>query len=121
MSSKEIFVESSRDSITDSKTDKCLIVLSSPSVVANPTLSKENIMKIIEYMIHCANIINGKDEVVILVNADTKPLFKDKVPSNILLEANIYDIWIRDFGSVIPSKQIKFKYSPDYQPKPLSE
>jgi agmatine/peptidylarginine deiminase len=66
-------------------------------------------------MINFANLVNGKDEVVILADADTLPSFKGKVPSGILIEANIDDIWIRDFSSAVPSKQVKFKFSPGYR------
>ena len=65
-------------------------------------------------MINFANLAIGKDDVMILADEDTLSQFEGKVPSNILVKAHFDDIWIRDFSSVIPSKQIKFKYLPDY-------
>lgn len=108
MLSKENHAES------DSNIEKSLIVLSAPSV--NDEYYSSKFIETIDYMTNFANLVIGKDEVVILADADTLPLFKGKVASNILIEAAIDDIWIRDFSSVIPSKQVKFKYSPAYNP-----
>lgn len=102
-----------------SNMEKTLIVLSAPSIKDNYYASK--LTDIIDYMSNFANQVIGKDEVVILVDAHTRPLFEGKVPSNILLPANIDDIWIRDFAPVLPSKQIKFKFSPSYHRKQTSK
>lgn len=99
--------------------NKTLIVLCAPSVEDKYYASK--LTDIIDFMSNFANLVNGKDDVAILVDADTRPLFEGKVPSNILLVANIDDIWIRDFAPVFPSKQIKFKYSPSYLRKQTTQ
>ncbi len=70
--------------------------------------------QIIDCIVDFANIISGKDEVVILADADTITELKGKVSPDILIEANIGNIWTRDFTPVIPSKQIKFKYLLSY-------
>ena len=98
--------------------NKTLIVLCAPSVKDKYYASK--LVDIIDFMSNFANLVIGKDEVVILVDADTRSFFEGKVPSNILLLANIDDIWIRDFAPVFPSKQIKFKLSPSYLRKQTS-
>lgn len=98
--------------------EKSLIVMSAPSVNDNYYASK--LIDIIDYMCNFANEVIGKDDVAILVDAQTRSLFEGKVPSNILLQANINDIWIRDFAPVLPSKQIKFKFSPSYHRKQTS-
>ena len=72
-------------------------------------------------MSNFANLVIGKNEIVVLVDAYTRSLFEGKVPSNILLPANIDDIWIRDFAPVFPSKQIKFQFSPSYLRKQTSQ
>jgi len=100
-------------------TEKSLIVLCAPSVENKYYASK--LIDILDYMANFANLTIGKDEVIILADTDTLPLLKGKVPSNILLEADIDDIWIRDFSPVIPSKQIKFKYLPSYHHHSLSK
>jgi agmatine/peptidylarginine deiminase len=67
--------------------------------------------------VNFAHLVKGKDDVLILADAETLPQFEGKVPSNILLKANIGDIWIRDVSPVIPTRPTKFKYSPPYLPK----
>jgi hypothetical protein len=88
-------VGSSSNTVPHSNTEKSLIVLSAPSVDDEYYSSK--FIDILNYMINFANLANGKDEVVILANTDTLPVFEGKVPSNILVEAIMNDIWIRDF------------------------
>ena len=99
--------------------NKTLIVLCVPSVCDEYYASK--LIDIIEFMSNFANLVMETDEIVILVDADTRSLFEGKVPSNILLPANIDDIWIRDFAPVFPSKQIKFQFSPSYLRKQTSQ
>ena len=98
--------------------EKTLIVLSAPSV--NNKYYSSIFTNIIDYMANFANIVNGKDEVMILADAPTMPYFAGKVPSSFLIKARIEDIWIRDFSPVIPSKQVKFKYSPQSQSASVS-
>jgi hypothetical protein len=43
----------------------------------------------------------GNDNVVILVDKDTKPYFTGKVPEDILLVDDVRDIWMRDFTTLI--------------------
>ena len=97
--------------------DTTLIVLSAPSV-KNKYYSAV-FPQIIDFMVQFANIVHGKDQVVILVNQDTLPYFQGKVSPNLLMKAKIEDIWLRDFSPVIPSRQVKFKYSPNYLSKPI--
>ncbi|CAF3986774.1 unnamed protein product [Adineta steineri] len=96
----------------ENNSETTLIVLSAPSI--NDKYYASKFTEIIDYMINFANIINGKDQVVILVDAATIPYFEGKVPSNILIKAKMEDIWIRDFSSVIPARQVKFKFAPGY-------
>lgn len=119
MLSKGDFADIGTRITTDNNEEKSLIVLSAPSV-KNKYYSPKFI-DIIDYMANFANLVIGKDEVIILADRDTLPEFEGKVPANILLEANIDDIWIRDFASVIPTKQIKFKYLPSYNNKSESK
>ncbi len=94
--------------------DQSVIVLSAPSVLNNYYASAFD--QIIDYMADFANKVDqGNDEIIILADAETLPYFQGKVPNYVLVEANIEDIWIRDFAPVMPSKQIKFNYLPDFQ------
>ncbi|CAF3798604.1 unnamed protein product [Rotaria magnacalcarata] len=92
--------------------EKTLIVLAAPSV--NNSYYRAIFNQIIDYMANFANLVHGKDEIVILADAATLPFFNGKVNENVLIEADIEDIWIRDFSPVIPSQQIKFRYLPSY-------
>jgi agmatine/peptidylarginine deiminase len=115
MATAEASATSNNSTATQSNIEKALIVLAAPSVKNKYYSTK--FKDIIDYMVNFANIVHGKDDVMILVDGDTLSYFEGKVPSNILVNAFIEDIWIRDFSSVIPSKQIKFKYAPNYLTK----
>jgi agmatine/peptidylarginine deiminase len=119
MLTAETSVNINNDAVLESITERTLIVLSAPSV--NNELNAWNFTPIVDCMINFANIVNGKDEVAILVDAATLPYFDKKVPSNVLIEANMADIWVRDFAPVIPTKQVKFKFSPAYRKPTESE
>jgi len=90
------------------KEGKMLIVISAPSI--NDPYYKDNFQKIVDFDIQFAKSIIGKDNVVVLVDKETLPYFKDKLPKDVLLEAYVNDIWIRDFSTVHPSKMVKFVY-----------
>ena len=98
--------------------DQHLIVLSAPSI--HNDYYANDFLAIIDFLADYANEINNRDEVVILVDAATRPYFNGKVPAYFLVTANIEDIWIRDFSPVLPSKQVKFNYLPDSQPGNIS-
>ncbi len=87
---------------------RMLIVISAPSI--NDPYYKEHFQKIIDFDIQFAKSIIGKDNVVVLVDKETLPYFKDKLPEDVLLEAYVNDIWIRDVATVHPSKMVKFVY-----------
>jgi len=112
MASNEVSVENARKTTTDNNAEKTLIILSAPSVKNKYYSSK--FKAIIDYMVNFVNIIHGKDDVLILVKKNTLPYLVGRVPPETLCTASIDDIWIRDFSSVIPTKQVKFKYLPDY-------
>jgi agmatine deiminase len=115
MSSKEASIASGSTTITASNNEKTLIVLAAPSI-KNKYYSKK-FKEIIDYMVNFAHLVKGKDDVLILADAETLPQFEGKVPSNILMKADIHDIWMRDFSPVIPARTTKFKYAPSYVPK----
>jgi agmatine/peptidylarginine deiminase len=98
--------------------DRQLIVMSAPSV--NDSYYKDFFQALISFDIAMANAITGNDQIVILVDKKTKKFFKGKVAEEMLLESNIADIWIRDFGTVFPKNPMKFVYRPDYLKKAVS-
>ncbi|WP_108650632.1 agmatine deiminase family protein [Dongshaea marina] len=87
---------------------RMLIVLSAPSV--DDPYYKDSFSKIIDFDVRFARAIMGHDNVVVLADKKTLPYLEGKLPDDILLEANIDDIWIRDFGTVLPNKMVAFVY-----------
>ncbi len=88
---------------------KDLIVITAPSV--RNKYYKDNFQDIIDFDVAYANAVLGKDEIRILVDSDTKPYFSGKVPDEILVEADIEDIWMRDFTTVNPNDPVQFRYT----------
>lgn len=88
------------------------IVLAAPSV--NNTYYQSVFQDIVDFQVEYANAIDGRDEVIILVDRLTKPYYKGRVSNYVLVEANIGDIWIRDFSPIIAGGQVKLNYLPDY-------
>mgnify|MGYP000385811214 CR=1 FL=1 len=78
-----------------STTDAHLIVLAAPSIYND--YYEEIFEDIINYQINFAKAVAGNDEVVILVDRWTRPYFTGKLPESMLIDANMEDIWIRDF------------------------
>ena len=89
--------------------DRMLLVLSAPSVY-EPYYSSA-FQLIVDFHINYAKAVMGNDNVVVLVDADTRPYYKGKLPEDVLLNADIYDIWVRDFTTVNPLSPVQFKYT----------
>lgn len=89
--------------------ERMLLVLSAPSV--HDAYYKSVFQQIIDFQIAYAKSILGNDNVVILVDEDTKPYFTGKVPEDILLVDDIRDIWMRDFTTVNPEQPVQFTYT----------
>ncbi len=88
------------------------IVLAAPSV--HNSYYEAVFQDIVDFQVDYANKIDGRDEVIILVDKDTRSYYQGRVPNYVLVEANIEDIWIRDFSPVVAGAQVKFDYLPDY-------
>lgn len=89
-----------------------LIVLNAPSV--NDEYYAEVFEGILDFHVDFAKKVIGNDEVIVLADADTMPLLEDRLPAENLLEAEIADIWMRDFTTVNPLLPIEFVYLPSY-------
>ncbi len=89
--------------------DKMLLVLSAPSV--HDPYYKSAFQRIVDFQIDYAKSILGNDNVVIVVDKDTKPYFTGKVPEDILLVDDVRDIWMRDFTTVNPMQPVQFTYT----------
>lgn len=93
---------------------KDLIVIASPSIVdaAEDPDYKALFQDIVDFDIAYANAVYGKDEVRIVVDADTRPYFTGKVPEEILIDAYLPHIWTRDYTVINPAKPVQFRYTP---------
>mgnify|MGYP000250563296 CR=1 FL=1 len=90
--------------------NKDLIVIAAPSV--HNEYYKDNFQDIIDFDVAYANAVMGKDEIRIVVDKDTKSYFENRVPKDILIEADVEDIWMRDFTTVNPHNPVLFRYTP---------
>jgi agmatine/peptidylarginine deiminase len=86
-----------------------LLVLSAPSVY--DTYYSSAFQLIVKFQINYAKAIIGNDNVVIVVDADTKAYYEKDLPEDVLITADVYDIWIRDFATVNPLNPVQFKYT----------
>lgn len=89
--------------------DRMLLVLSAPSV--HDTYYRSAFQLIVDFQINYAKAIMGNDNIVIIVDKDTKHYYENDLPGDILLVAAVDDIWIRDFATINPLNPIQFKYS----------
>ena len=89
--------------------DRMLLVLSAPSV--HDVYYKSAFQLIVDFQIGYAKAIMGHDNVVIMVNEDTRPYYEEALPGDVLITADIHDIWVRDFTTVNPISPVQFKYT----------
>ncbi len=112
-------VQSSESASWINTPGKPLVVLSAPSIYDDYYAEVFN--DIIAYDITFANSVAGKDNIIILADEDTLPYFEGQVPEDVLLQADVYDIWIRDFSPLFPANPTKFVFAPDYLRKRISK
>jgi agmatine/peptidylarginine deiminase len=89
--------------------DRMLLVLSAPSV--HNKYYKPAFQKIVDFQISYAKSILGNDNVVVIVDKDTKPYYAKSLPKDVLITADVYDIWMRDFTTVNPLDPVQFRYT----------
>lgn len=90
-------------------TDKMLLVLSAPSI--HDDYYKKVFQRIVDFHINYAKAIMGNDNVVVIVDEDTKSYYEKKLPADVLLTADVHDIWMRDFTTANPLKPVQFTYT----------
>jgi agmatine/peptidylarginine deiminase len=89
--------------------NKMLLVLSAPSI--DEAYYAPAFQEIVDFQIAYAKTIMGKDNVVVIVDEKTRAYYEDELPEDILLTAEVYDIWMRDFTTVNPEYPIQFTYT----------
>jgi len=88
---------------------RMLLVLSAPAVSESYYSSAFSL--IVEFQINYAKSIIGHDNVVVIVDAETKRFYEDHLPEDILITADVYDVWMRDFTTVNPEAPVQFTYT----------
>lgn len=86
-----------------------LLVLSAPSVSDTYYSSAFNL--IVEFQINYAKQIMSNDNVVVIVDSETKRFYEGRLPEDVLITAEVYDIWMRDFTTVNPEAPVQFTYT----------
>eukprot|EP01060_Flectonema_neradi_P031718 TRINITY_DN4889_c0_g1_i1.p1 TRINITY_DN4889_c0_g1~~TRINITY_DN4889_c0_g1_i1.p1 ORF type:complete len:521 (+),score=109.59 TRINITY_DN4889_c0_g1_i1:56-1564(+) len=73
--------------------------------------------KVIDFHIRYAKaIMSGSDNVLILTDKDSYPIYERELGSDVLVPNSIQrDIWMRDFTTVNPHNPVQFKYAPAAQ------
>ena len=103
----------------DMVASKQLIVLSAPKTSGyyGPVYKH-----VINFQIAYAKAIQGKDDVLVLTNADTHSAYAAELPAEILIKnAEQADIWMRDFTTINPNSPVQFRYAPAAQGGSQSE
>ena len=90
-------------------TNRMLLALSAPSI--HDPYYADAFQSIVDFQIEYTKAIMGNDNVVVIVDKFTKPYYKGKLPEDVLITDNVYDIWMRDFTTVNPMNPVQFKYT----------
>jgi agmatine/peptidylarginine deiminase len=89
--------------------DRMLLVLSAPSI--HDEYYTKAFKKIVNFQISYAKAIIGNDNVVVIVDKDTRKYYEKELPEDILITAEVHDIWMRDFTTINPLNPVQFKYT----------
>lgn len=88
---------------------RTLIVISAPG--SSDKYYQSVYDQIIQFDIDYAKSIMGKDNIIILGDKKALGLFKKDLPEDILLEAGMEDIWMRDYSTINPYNPVQFRYT----------
>lgn len=89
--------------------DAMTLVLSAPSV--DDQYYAPAFDAIVDFHIGYAQQTSGRDEVRIVVDEQTRPYYEGRVADELLITANVEDIWMRDFTLVNPNNPVQFTYT----------
>jgi agmatine/peptidylarginine deiminase len=89
--------------------DRMLLVLSAPSI--HDDYYTKAFKKIVDFQINYAKAIIGNDNVVVIVDKNTRKYYENELPEDILITADVHDIWVRDFTTINPLNPVQFKYT----------
>lgn len=89
--------------------NRMTLVLSAPSV--NDPYYRPAFNRIVKFQIQYINAVKGRDNIILIVDSATKSYYDKSVPPDVIIVADVDDIWLRDFTFVNPEKPVQFKYS----------
>ncbi len=92
--------------------DRQLIVLVAPG--AHDPYYQSDYEEILDFQVRFASAVVGRDNLLILVDREAYSRLRHRVPEELLLPADLADIWIRDFAPVVAEKTVRFAYQPEY-------
>lgn len=73
--------------------------------------------ELIRYYEHFISVAHANDYPIIIADSATYTRLKARIPARHLVQGNVRDIWIRDFGPVVTAKGVfKASYRPNYLP-----
>jgi agmatine/peptidylarginine deiminase len=93
------------------KASKMLLILAAPSI--HDKYYADHFKDIVDFQVQYAQkvIQHNADDILILVDADTKHYYADRLPNKILITEEMYDIWMRDFTTINPANPVQFAYT----------
>ena len=97
------------DPSNDAEANRTLIVLAAPP--AGDSYYAPLREEILAFQVAYAKSILGRDNVVVLGDGRTLRRLALDLPEDILLEAPMRDIWMRDFAPVAPGDPVLFRYA----------
>ncbi|MBO3697177.1 agmatine deiminase family protein [Roseivirga sp. E12] len=100
----------SQDQLTNTlSNDRMLLVLSAPSV--SDSYYSPAFQLIVDFQIAYAKQVMNNDNIVVIVDSETKRFYEGHLPEDILITADVYDIWMRDFSTINPLSPVQFTYT----------
>ena len=94
--------------------DRMLLVIAVPSI--DDAYYHDAFQGILEFDIQYANAVMGHDNIIVLADTQTMPYLQERLPADIVLEADVRDIWLRDFALVHPERMVQFRYDRPDEP-----
>jgi len=89
--------------------NRMTLVLAAPSI--NDEYYSDRFNDIVDFQVNYAKAVMGKDNIVIVVDNDTRSYYEGRLPSDVIITSNVYDIWMRDFTTVNPLNPVQFTYT----------
>ncbi|MEX3011923.1 agmatine deiminase family protein [Hoeflea sp. TYP-13] len=93
--------------------EEFLLVIAAPSIgdTEDDPLFADVFQNIVDFDVAYANSVLGHDQIRIVVDEATRPFFEGRVPDEILVDAELPHIWMRDYTTINPFNPVQFRYT----------